>query len=301
MNIRHLQYIVAIAEKKSISKAAETLYISQSSLSYYLATLEKEIGTPLFLRKKDGVEITEAGIKYISACYQIIEIHDQLYKELSTCSASKKIVVSTTSMWGSQAFAELIPKFQKHYPAASFQLTQSEFVSSSEIENGTTDFAFISLSPFDKIKKNIQILRKEYFYFAIASSDPYASVNTGTQISLAEIFEHFKNANFILSRVKSANYKTIHALFQEHGFTPANITEANGLMMTADIIANGGGITLMPESGKTSDPRIKFYTLDTPVFRYNTLISKPKSNFTDLEKAFYHFALNYFKYKYPDQ
>lgn len=48
MDFRQLEYIVAIAENKSISKAAETLFISQSGLNQQLIKLEKELGLPLF-------------------------------------------------------------------------------------------------------------------------------------------------------------------------------------------------------------------------------------------------------------
>ena len=55
MNINHLQYIVMIAQERNITKAAEKLYISQSSLSYTLSAVEKEIGQPLFFRHKYSV------------------------------------------------------------------------------------------------------------------------------------------------------------------------------------------------------------------------------------------------------
>ena len=50
MNINHLQYIVMIAQERNITKAAEKLYISQSSLSYTLSAVEKEMRQPLFFR-----------------------------------------------------------------------------------------------------------------------------------------------------------------------------------------------------------------------------------------------------------
>lgn len=51
MDTRTLSYIIAIAEEKSISKAAERLYMAQSSLSQYLTTLETSLGYPLFVRR----------------------------------------------------------------------------------------------------------------------------------------------------------------------------------------------------------------------------------------------------------
>lgn len=54
MNMKYLRHIVMIARERNITKAAEKLFVSQSSLSYMLASVEKEIGQPLFWRHKGG-------------------------------------------------------------------------------------------------------------------------------------------------------------------------------------------------------------------------------------------------------
>ena len=64
MDTKILEYVIAIAEEKSLSKAAERLYLSQPALSQRLKKLEDELGTPLFLREKNGLSITDAGRIY---------------------------------------------------------------------------------------------------------------------------------------------------------------------------------------------------------------------------------------------
>lgn len=54
MDTKYLEYIITIADEKNMTKAAEKLYVSQSSLSYYLSKLEHELGTPLFIRGGGG-------------------------------------------------------------------------------------------------------------------------------------------------------------------------------------------------------------------------------------------------------
>ncbi|MFR5732002.1 MAG: LysR family transcriptional regulator [Clostridium sp.] len=66
MDTKILEYVIAIAEEKSLSKAAERLYLSQPALSQRLKKLEDELGTPLFLREKNGLSITDAGRIYIN-------------------------------------------------------------------------------------------------------------------------------------------------------------------------------------------------------------------------------------------
>ncbi|MDY3781606.1 MAG: LysR family transcriptional regulator [Candidatus Faecousia sp.] len=61
MELKELEYIVAVAEERSISKAAERLYMAQSSLSQYVARYEAELGVKLFKRTSGGVKTTAAG------------------------------------------------------------------------------------------------------------------------------------------------------------------------------------------------------------------------------------------------
>ncbi len=61
MELRHLRYFVAIAEARSISRAAERLWVAQPGLSAQIRRLEVEIGVQLFVRHTRGVDLTAAG------------------------------------------------------------------------------------------------------------------------------------------------------------------------------------------------------------------------------------------------
>src|SRR5690606_41857431 len=62
MEFRYLRYLVAVAEKQSFTKAAETLGMAQPPLSQQIRKFEQEVGTPLFHRLTRGVGLTEAGL-----------------------------------------------------------------------------------------------------------------------------------------------------------------------------------------------------------------------------------------------
>ena len=65
MDFRELTYVMAIAKHKNITKAAESLYLTQPTLSKFLKALEEEVGQPLFRRLGNKYIPTYAGERYI--------------------------------------------------------------------------------------------------------------------------------------------------------------------------------------------------------------------------------------------
>ena len=79
MNNRNLNYFLEIAKQKNLSKAASYLFLTQSSLSQFLAKEEEELGVKLFIRDKKGLKLTYAGELYKETCEKILEIQSEHY------------------------------------------------------------------------------------------------------------------------------------------------------------------------------------------------------------------------------
>ena len=79
MDTKQIEYILAIAREKNMTRAAQTLYISQPTLSQALAKLEQEIGQPLFQREHSEMLPTQAGLDYIYTAKQVLELKHRLY------------------------------------------------------------------------------------------------------------------------------------------------------------------------------------------------------------------------------
>ena len=82
MELKELEYIVAVAEAGSISRAAEGLYLAQSSLSQFLSRCEVELGVRLFLRTAGGARLTPSGEAYVRAARQMLRQYRRLKGEL---------------------------------------------------------------------------------------------------------------------------------------------------------------------------------------------------------------------------
>ena len=83
MSFDRLEYVIAIAEEQSITKAADRLYISQPALTASINKLEAELGVKLFDRQRPPVKLTPAGALYIKEMNRIHQLQFELKKHLS--------------------------------------------------------------------------------------------------------------------------------------------------------------------------------------------------------------------------
>ena len=92
MNILHLKYAVEVAKTKSISKAAENLYMGQPNLSRAIKELEESLGIMIFDRNPKGITVTPQGEEFLQYARRIISQVDeveQMYKSLSLIHISE--------------------------------------------------------------------------------------------------------------------------------------------------------------------------------------------------------------------
>ena len=89
-DLKSFTYVLAVAECKSISKAAELLYISQPSLSRFISSLEQELGILLFERKSNGISLTEAGEIYVEYGKEIKRLNSTMEHKLKELQLSEE-------------------------------------------------------------------------------------------------------------------------------------------------------------------------------------------------------------------
>src|SRR6476661_10176500 len=111
MELRQLQYAIQIATEKNFSRAAEKLHLAQPSLSQQLSKLEKEIGVLLFQRNTNSVEITHAGEVFVEKAQEILDMVNQLKKEMEDISQMRKgrLVVGCLPITGTHILPLVLP------------------------------------------------------------------------------------------------------------------------------------------------------------------------------------------------
>lgn len=113
MTLTQLNYLITIAETKSLNKAAEQLYVSQPSLTSAMKELEKELGIILFNRSGRGVTLTNDGTEFLLYAKQIYGQYENVLEKYGKGgSLKKKFGVSTQHYsFAVKAFVDMAKEF----------------------------------------------------------------------------------------------------------------------------------------------------------------------------------------------
>lgn len=133
MDIRKLQYFLAVAEEGQITKAAQSLHMAQPPLSQQLKLLEKELGVQLIDRGGSRkIELTDAGRALRSRAAQILELMNQTEKEVKDIAEGLHgtLSVGLAMPWGitlgTGFLLKQIRKFHDVYPEINFQVWEGD-------------------------------------------------------------------------------------------------------------------------------------------------------------------------------
>jgi DNA-binding transcriptional LysR family regulator len=84
LEVRHMRHVIALDEHGSFARAATALGLSQSALSRSIQSVEREIGSNLFVRTTSGVEPTDSGRVFIARIRQIAQLTEDLQRDLAS-------------------------------------------------------------------------------------------------------------------------------------------------------------------------------------------------------------------------
>ena len=189
MELRTLRYFLAAAQEENITKAADILYVTQPTLSRQMMDLEKELGTTLMLRGKNGLTLTDDGIFFRQRAEEIVALADRLeqaFAEKNT-NVSGVISIGATEAVGSRLFAKLIRQFSEKYPLVQFNLynEMADYIK-DRMDKGLIDVGLL-LEPIDTSKYDfIRLSQKETWGVLIRDDHPLAERESISPDEIAE-------------------------------------------------------------------------------------------------------------------
>lgn len=157
MELRQLQCLVACADTKSFSKAANTLFTTQSNVSKMISALEGELGKKLFERRQFGIELTEKGRQVYKYALNMIECRDRILDVLEEEDFDELRVSFQPSSWFASAFCDFY--LESGYQGKSYQIisaTVDEIIRRLYQDMDQMGFAYIEEEQLLRLKDIFQ-------------------------------------------------------------------------------------------------------------------------------------------------
>lgn len=180
MELRQLYYVLEIAKQGSYSKAANTLYITQSNISQQVAALESEIGTQLFIRNTHGVRLTPDGMRFCEYAKDTINAFERLKAEFIHNPSTENIVldIAVYDFFEKSGYTDILTSFFKDHPEVVGGIRMLDAYGAYKgMDDLSIDFSIIKLFGDEKKRNRFHYLhlRTEELLVLISSENPLAA------------------------------------------------------------------------------------------------------------------------------
>ena len=255
MNFQNIEYFLAAAKEKNITRAAEKLNISQQALSNNIARLESSLGCRLFERGQ-SLDLTYSGQKYLEAAERMLDLHRQTLNLLNDINKNirgeLRLGISYTR--GQAILPLVLPGFINKYPQVELTVIEgSTKALESLLEHGDID-VMIGFAPFMFKGAKYYELMRERLYLVISKALILAHFENESNVAsiLQEFRENhnlrlFQDFPFVLLREGDRIRTVVNKAFAEAGFKPNIKLETRNTQTAVALAAEGVGITMCPE------------------------------------------------------
>lgn len=205
MDIRTMQYFLAVIREGTISAAAESLHVAQPSLSRQMKDLEEELGVTLFERGNRKITLTEEGQVLRRRAEELVRLMQLTQEEIAQVKhrLTGSIRIGAGESQAFRYFAETAATLLKEHPDVQLHITSGDTQDlMDELDNGLIDFALI-FTEVDREKfRSIQLPAADRFGVLMRRDNPLASK---AEIRLADLSE----VPLMISRASQSYWESV--------------------------------------------------------------------------------------------
>lgn len=237
MHLKELNYIVTLADEQSISRAADKLYMAQSSLSQFLQQYESELGIALFVRTSKGIRPTAAGKVFIDNARSILMHYRLVQNELWDMAKLEggNVILGISSFRAKYMLPKILTCFRQKYPKVQVDIVEANSMALEDmLVEGSIDIAIVAL-PLTRLAHEVEFLKRDEVFLIANRDHPImkaAHRREGTPYYWVD-FKDTAEFEYILS-----DYDTILGSISRQQFKKAGIKQiAHYTNITADLAA----------------------------------------------------------------
>jgi len=237
ISLLQLQYFLAMAEEGHLTRTAEKLFVSQSTLSSMISKLENELGVELFDRKNNRMILNRYGEEYkehITAALAAIETGERRVKSLAGASENRLSVAVTNA----QVWHDPIWQFRSQNPDVHIQLHADKMEQYSQfLEEEKLDFIIAGIEDFDNRQCENILLSQRGLCLCVSPEHPWAgregiTLNEIQQEPYIELSPGLPYRNFCDNLFKKANVKMNTVIECNYEMRPRLVLAGYGVALT---------------------------------------------------------------------
>jgi len=218
MDIKQLEAFVAIAKLKSFSKAADSLYITQPTISTHIKNLEYELNATLIDRSSKNIHLTQAGDILYKYAVDILNSRDYAIYSLNDYKGKIEglLEISASSVPEEHLLPDMLISFNEIFPDVSFKISKYDSgIVLEKILQGEINFGIVGSKTDSKKLEYLKILNDEII-LAAPPLDMYSSMEVTP--------EDLKTFKFILREKGSGTRKALEDALSEQGLSVSDLT-----------------------------------------------------------------------------
>ncbi len=265
MDLHLLENIVCIAEERSITRAAEKRFVTQSALNQQLQKLEEELGTPLFLRARSNWQPTPAGEAYLAAARQMLLLKKDAYARIADCAEknSRHLTVGLIPERGVEMFTAVYPDFHRAFAHVQVEPVECHVTAMQRmITAGQLDLGLATLTPAQRDGNVYHVMAEEEILLAVPAGHPLAAGASADYRRASETdLSRFAQEPFVRIYQRSTLFSLTQSLFEQAGFTPRVLFSTASSVSTYRIVSLGLGCALLPATYAAADGSVVYFRL----------------------------------------
>lgn len=277
MDIRQIEYVLAVVEHGTFTAAAESIPVSQPALSQGIGALERELGLPLFNRIGRGVTLSEAGRAFLRPARQLQQDHRRVAEAVATVAGLEGGALDLVSLptLAVAPLVELIGRFRQAHPAVGLRIHEREGDADEVIELVRDGTCELGLTAFTNGDPPVGLEGRRLADQAFLAVCPPGSHRPRSGRIDADQFARMPLAT---TPAGTSSRRLLDEAFSDRSDGPPHIVvESSHRELLLPLVVSGAAAALLPASMAEEARRLGAVVLelDPPVRRSIGLVHRP--------------------------
>ena len=285
MNLLQIKYFHEVIKHKTLSSAAEFLYITQPALSSAIKELEKEFDIKLFMRRHGGMELTAEGEEFYKISKNILSSAQHLKDKMSELSKGRKVLkLGIPPMIGSILLPEILGNFYRQN--SNIQLSLSEGGKDEllkKLKDDTIDMVFIPHNSPVSSEFNSEKIAEFEIGCCVSPENPVSKLKTITPSDL-------KNTPLVLFKDGFFQTEIVKKWFSDSGITPEILLQTEQFSTLESLIKSKLGAGFVFKKLTENNPNLCFVATSAPMLSNVSLVWKKGLGANEISQKFAKFA-----------